>query len=210
MEIQKYFQQKKELYDILFKFIEYENDSTDIFEVLIDTIESQNINENKDEFVEFIILLSKIAKNHHRFPLFINRIEQILIQIDIKQTLSNIEIFNLFKDNKRILLFLFQEKILIPDETILKFIDNNQDYTVYFYNEIKPFLSQAKMNQIEKDIQNFEDVFNNFEEKCQNGENDSFICSLIRNDSIDQFVVYFYQLILKMNSSFILLANIII
>ena len=31
-------------------------------------------------------------------------------------------------------------------------------------------------------------IFEDFEEKCQLGENDSYISSLIRNDSIEDFI----------------------
>ena len=33
--------------------------------------------------------------------------------------------------------------------------------------------------------------FTNYEEKRQEGENDSYICSLIREDSVEEFIAYF-------------------
>lgn len=35
-----------------------------------------------------------------------------------------------------------------------------------------------------------EDIFNNFDKKRQEGENDSYICSLIRGDSFIEFISY--------------------
>ena len=33
-------------------------------------------------------------------------------------------------------------------------------------------------------------IFDNFNEKCMVGENESFLCSLIRNDSVEDFIAY--------------------
>ena len=36
-------------------------------------------------------------------------------------------------------------------------------------------------------------IFSNFDEKRRIGENDSYVCELIRNDSIEEFVSYVNQ-----------------
>ena len=38
-----------------------------------------------------------------------------------------------------------------------------------------------------------QNVLTDFEEKRQKGENDSYVCSLIRNDSVEEFVTYLNQ-----------------
>ena len=36
--------------------------------------------------------------------------------------------------------------------------------------------------------------FDTFEKKCLEGENDSYICTLIRNDSVEEFITNFSQI----------------
>ena len=52
-------------------------------------------------------------------------------------------------------------------------------------------------------------INSNFEEKRINGENDSYLCSLIRNDSVENFVCYEHQtnISLTMQRSIIQVLN---
>ena len=73
---------------------------------------------------------------------------------EIKQTFSNIEIFNIFKNSKIILLFLIKENIITIDETIAEIMMKKEKYKQmkypeYFYNEIKEFI---KNDTIERNI----------------------------------------------------------
>ena len=70
----------------------------------------------------FLHLLTKISDNHHRIPDFFDKIGRILqvFQVDIKKYYKNSEKFNIFKSNKRILLFLNEQKIMIVDKYITK------------------------------------------------------------------------------------------
>ena len=59
------------------------------------------------------------------------------------------------------------------------------------YPKIKEFLLEKKQKQIENEIiHRYKEDISTFEEKCKIGENDSYICSLIRSDSIKEFVIY--------------------
>lgn len=66
------------------------------------------INEDKHELRLFLRLINEISNNHQRASNLINKIEKILDQIqkDIKKYFTNSQIFELFKENLRILLFL--------------------------------------------------------------------------------------------------------
>ena len=66
------------------------------------------INEDKHELRLFLRLINEISNNHQRSSNLINKIEKILDQIqkDIKKYFTNSQIFELFKENLRILLFL--------------------------------------------------------------------------------------------------------
>ena len=70
---------------------------------------------NKEKLRFLLRLISEISQNHHRFPYLITKIEHILNNFFdiIKTTFSSYEIFDLFKNNKRIILFLLKENVPI-------------------------------------------------------------------------------------------------
>ena len=141
-----------------------------------------------------LIIINKISKHHYRSSDFFNKIENILLEFSdsIKQSLSNFEIFKIFKHNKRLLLFLIQKSIIEIDQSIFEIISHPKfshgNYIQFFYHEIKHFLSERKIEENKELIDSYD--LDKFEEKRKNGENDQFICQLIRNDLVDDFIVY--------------------
>lgn len=105
-EIKDYIDQKKELQNIIYNTID--NDNDEVCTDLIDYINLQNYQDNKEGLKEFIYLIANISNNHHRHPNFLNKIKQIILLIkdQIKQSFSNFEIFNFFKGNKLIIRLL--------------------------------------------------------------------------------------------------------
>lgn len=67
-----------------------------------------------------------------------------------------------------------------------------KDYHNYFfYPEIKNMLSDGERETIEKNILNLDlYIFLIFSEKHRIGKNDNQLCSIIRNDSIEEFLSY--------------------
>ena len=126
------------------------------------------------------------------------------MQKNDKQTLSNLELFEIFKSNKLIVLFLLQEQIIKLDEFIILEMLNYQKeiipkYCYFFILEINEFINKnesfsylkEKISVIEDEIKTFDVTsLEDYEEKRLLGENDSNICSLIRNDSIEEFISY--------------------
>lgn len=133
MEVQQYLNAWKVLYNHLFDFIDDQEDSQNNYQNLISDIKYQNIAENKNEFRQFLQLIVLISNNHHRSPNFFNKIDQILSSLSpkIAQTFSNSEIFDIFNENKRVLLFLIKNNIFTFDENLKKKI-KNQNYLSYF------------------------------------------------------------------------------
>ena len=115
-----FFNQKKELYDLVLEFIENEEQTNKIMDFLI----IQKIVENQKELKLFLRLIKKIAENHQRSPNFNQKIKYIFFFLKdaIKQNFSNIEIFNLFSNNKLILLYLFEMNILTIDKSVLEIL----------------------------------------------------------------------------------------
>mgnify|MGYP007106016784 CR=1 FL=1 len=57
-----------------------------------------------------------------------------------------------------------------------------------FRTEIKPFKTKKWLKYIFDDIG--DDMLNIFYQKRKTGENDDFICKLIREDSVEEFIAY--------------------
>lgn len=117
----------------------------------------------------------------------------------MQQFLTNFQIFNLCKNNKRILLFLFPNKIIVPDQSIINLMEEEDSrkkskFCLYFYTEIPNLLSKEKEQILKKKLLEINStIFDDFDKKRLIGQNDSYICSLIQNDSIDEFIVYMNQ-----------------
>ena len=113
--------------------------------------------------------------------------------LSLSNYFTNDEIFNIFKNNKRILLYLFDEKVIIFDQNILyKIINKNYEesnYTQYFMPEI---ILLTKTNDKE--------IPDQFAEKRKTGENDLFICELIRNDSVEEFIAFINKNNISLNT----------
>ena len=186
MDIPNYIKAKNKIYNLLLEFLESDDDDDfDFTAVLTNNIDV--------ELKYFLSLLSKITKNHHRTPIFNKKINQILNYLSnyITKYLSNSEIFDIFKSNKQILYILFQNHILVSDEYVSQSILSNHILSHFFYPEIQKFINKEDKEKLKNDLQlQNDDAISSFEIKRQIGENDSYICQLIRNDSIEEFVSY--------------------
>ena len=110
----KYFAEKKILHSHILQFLENSVDDEYYFQNLINFINDQQYKEDKEELGHFIQLISKLSENRHRSQNFIEKIKKIILfyKEEIKQTLSNFEIFAIFHKDKLILLFLFENEII--------------------------------------------------------------------------------------------------
>ena len=133
----------------LLNYLENETNTEENFQILKSIFEDSKIYDDKHEFQLLLHLIVKIANNHYRGPDFHSKIEKILqiFKDCLKKNYSNTEIFNIFKSNKRILLFLIEEQIIIFDEYIVKkIVKNNKyidaNYPQFFQPEIKPFVNE--------------------------------------------------------------------
>lgn len=190
MNIKENLKKMEELQNIILEILD-----GDDFEKKKDSLNNMltSIQFQKDHYKlkTILSLIIRIANNHHRGKNFHENIFQILnIFIpSIKQTWSNDEIFDIFKSNNRILLFLIEEGIFQINESIaFKMTDKQSDFKFrdYFFPELKPFIEEVT-NLIEPEIPS------DFDEKRKIGENDSYICKLVREDLIDDFITYVNQ-----------------
>lgn len=70
--------------------------------------------------------------------------------------------------------------------------DPNQfEYSHYLYGGIKEYMDENDRKKIEDEIlQNYIEDIETFEKKCRIGENDSYLCSLIRQDLVVEYITY--------------------
>ena len=193
MEKIEYLTKMKQTQEDILGFLE---DDTNLdYQEFFENINLQNIKENPKKLKEYLHLISNISNHHFRTPHLIQKVEKILdfLKDDIKQSFSNFNIFNIFKDNKRILLYLLEEEIIKIDKYIVLTMTNSTyekaHYYEYFFPELISFLKSEPIEKTEL-----------FEKNRRIGENDDYISKLIQNDSVEEFITYVNQANLSLTS----------
>ena len=177
MNTKNYLDEMKKIQGSLLQFLESQNNSEENYQLLFNLIGEQKILDSKYKFTSFLHLISKVSNNHYRDSDFFNKIDHILKQVNgsIAKYLTNTQTFNIFKGNKRVLLYLIEEKIIIIDQYISKkfftkkFISCN--YTPYFAPEIRPFLNKL----FPQCLQHNKELPKDFYELRKIGENETEI-----------------------------------
>ena len=152
--VKGYENKMKLIQESLLDFLENDTSIEEDFLNLIYNINEQKIQENKYDLKALLHIISKISDNHHRNQNFIFKIERVIknYQKEIKNYFTNFDIFYIFRKNKRILLYLLNEKIIIPDNQIAWHILSNKYinrfYPQYFFKEFKQFYNDQFNNKI--------------------------------------------------------------
>lgn len=211
----------KELQTRILSFIEKDDDLEENFHNLKQIIEEQNICNNSYNFTLLLHLIAKIADNHYHETDFNPKIEKIILLFKekIKEKCQDSEIFCIFKNNKKILLFSFENNknnFIASQMQSGKY--KKRKYPQYFFPEIMPYIKSPKEDKMfypkvksidgllhlgrsfrgnddKKDDDNWISEFSsklpdNFYEDRNIGENGNEICELIRKDLIDNFITY--------------------
>ena len=177
-------------------FIEYLDQKNIVdYDVLYQYFNEIRFKGTRFELGIILELISVVADNHHRNPNFFTKIETVLLQFKdvIKEKFTNYEIFQKFRNNKRVLLILFKHEILTADEYIAEKLLNDKgqksDCQLYFYPELQDFISTKEKTYIEYHYQKLtENGTNLFELERRVGENDDPICQFIQSDEVNQFI----------------------
>lgn len=181
----EYTDKMKQIQNDFLEFLEKEDNIEENYQNLTKLIKDQKIGDNRLELRSFLHLISKIAKNHYRNPNFFDKIKQILqnIKNSIKNFFTNEEIFEFFERNQHILLFLIEEKVFRIDESIFTKMQKIESLENFFKPELQSFSKEDKENDQDIDLEEYN-------EKRKIGENDSYLCKIIREDSIEDFIIY--------------------
>ena len=217
MSSQEYLDTMKDIQENILYFLEEGANSEENFLILESKFNDTKISDNKYYLLSFMYLISKVGNNNHRFPNFFTKLDRILLffKEDIKKYFSNSEIFNIFKSNKRILLFLIEQQIMVFDEYIVRKITKTEKYIEakypqYFQPEIQLFIKEKWFPKHENNNKQKEEngwveeikkeLLENFYEKRKEGENDSQVSELIRKDMITEFIAYVTRNCVSVNS----------
>ncbi|KAK8876181.1 hypothetical protein M9Y10_006371 [Tritrichomonas musculus] len=210
MQIQQFLAKMNEIQTNVLTFIERDTNSNEDFENLKLFLNSSQIKLNRQELREFLLLINNISANYSSYPTFYEKIERIILifRTEIQQFYSNFDVFMIFHSNKRILLFLIQQNLLNFDQNIAQIICSEKyykkGYCSYFYHELHSpnvkfnLLIQNKQKQYLHGFQKISPIVNQFtpeefEKNRQLGQNHTQICNLVRNDMINEFIVYVNQ-----------------
>ena len=177
MSIEAFVEKQRKIQRIL---LDYFDDTTE-YQDTVQQLDLYQCSKNTYDFKIVLYLIVNISNNHQRIGSFFSKIDKILqfYKRDILQYFTNSEIFHIFRRNKRIVLFLIEEKILILDEDISKSMKRYPHYIDYFSPE---FGNDLKEHEITL-----------FERNRKEGENDNYICELIRKDLVVDFITYVNQ-----------------
>lgn len=120
------------------------------FQKLIKIISNQ-IEGNRDEMLQFLEIIRSIGENHHRDQHFNERLNQLLdhYKNQIKQTFTSLEIYHIFEDNKKIVLFFIKNGALTISDDIYKEMENKIEingnrYWRFFIPELENFFGTKK------------------------------------------------------------------
>lgn len=165
------------------------------FERIMSNLKKFNILNDHIKIESFLRSISILSNNHHRYTTFYSKIQRLLLEIkdDILHQLTNFEIFSIFKKNKLLLLYLFDSKIIVPDDDISLTITfqkyQERNYPQFFWPEFKTFFSKELNAKIEQELNEIGiDDEETLKQKRKVGQNDQLICQLIREDSVEDFI----------------------
>ena len=170
--------------------LNYIDDSNEIdFNQLVKSMSKLNINKSRDELKSFLQLICAIVNNHHRLPDFFEKIERILLYIlpNIKQKFTGKELVRLFYSSRILLLFFLEQKLLeITD------LPQGEAFRAYFYPELEETLNNDEKDKYLNVFKDFNIEYKKeiFTANRKKGENESYICSLMREDLVEEFISY--------------------
>ncbi|KAK8884331.1 hypothetical protein M9Y10_043439 [Tritrichomonas musculus] len=179
--VEEYLVKMRNIQRQLLEFIDNDTNAEENFQNLIKNLEDSEVRANRCDFRLFLRHLAKICCYHHRSPTFMSKIEKIILYYkdDLTKNYSNEDIYSIFRKSKLVILFLLENDIIKMTESIAR-----QMYELkqlhFFASEVTSFIKSEEIAKNDEE----------FEKKRKIGENDSYICQLIRNDDLNEFISY--------------------
>lgn len=122
MDIESLINKMREIQTKLLKYLDNESDIEENHQNFIQALNDHDILNKQSEFKLILYLIVRISINHHRYTNFYDKINTILnyFKDTIIKYFSNNEIFEIFKKDKVLILFLIQKNALKVDDQIVK------------------------------------------------------------------------------------------
>ncbi|KAK8837403.1 hypothetical protein M9Y10_036837 [Tritrichomonas musculus] len=194
---------KKEIQRSFIQFLKEETNCDKNFKTFVNLYENQNNEKYWNDFNEKLIFIISTFSNFNPNVDLYDKIEKFFkyFKDEIKTNFTNVELFNLSKKSKLILFILFKNKIIIPNSTIYDLLNESTikelklpmflfpEFKDYFDAKMKKKIKGMLFYNLKLDI-NDSNFIENFNEYRKSGVNHNYICELIRNDSVVEFIVY--------------------
>ena len=169
----EYLEKMKQIQEFLLEYSDEEDNEQIKYQKIIQILASSNIRKDKNDLKSFLIMMSNIIENRYQSNKFCQKIFDIIsyIKNDIINFFSNIEKYNIFKRNPKIIVYFIEEKMIINDKLISKKLFDSK-YRYYYYPEIKELFEKEEQEYMKKPS---ECLPKNFLEKRENNELDDYI-----------------------------------
>ena len=161
---------------------------------LFEYLNQSHILEDRFYLEDFLLMLSSLSNNHERKSKnkLILKIQEILLNYkdEIHSHLNGLQIFKIFKDNNRVLLFLINNSFFdMNNDLILNNFFSFDSKIAYFYPELRKisedkFLKAVNAYHLQEFIDKSDSNFNEFLQYRDIGENENNVAKMARNDSI--------------------------
>lgn len=156
MNIEKRLEEMKRFQNFILDFLDNDDDeqSEENYKNICKLLSIHNFITNAKELELFMRVLQNIFRNHHRLQTFHEKFFRILVIFlkDLKQIYSNFAIFNIFKKDKRILLFLIEKGVLQIDQEVSNIITHVKNHQLISMTHIQEWIIINQLNQkIKKD-----------------------------------------------------------
>ena len=189
---------------------------------LINFIENQNSSKNKKLFHELFHVFKKeqIYNDHYLYLEFLQIINyvsigkssktinyinvkmifhKLILKFKLKESFSEMTLFNTFEDNKIIILYLLKNDI-INIRTLYQYLmaRNKFSFVAFFFIELsnynsKDFMRKIELRKVKKYILKYQNEIPMFENYREKGFPLSKIAQIIYNDDIENFINYIYS-----------------
>ncbi|KAK8878269.1 hypothetical protein M9Y10_005034 [Tritrichomonas musculus] len=191
MEFHKYLHLIKAAYEAILVFIDQDEQTIDESQ-LSELFKQLDISNDKEALSRMIQILISISLDHRQKPDFFNRIHSIIALLSgpIKKTFDNREIFELFKWNKVLLLYVIEQGLVkidksISDEIVTTNLIYDINYKFYFYPEIKDYLDSKELSKFKAKLPKYDEF--EFKQEREKGVKNDELMQIIRLDLIDKF-----------------------
>lgn len=211
----------------------FDDENNEQYKNLVEFINNHNIRTSKSKIIQLLRILSQLTGSHFRGHDLLRKIEKILLELinDINTLITSIsELFNIFKYNKTILLFLLKNieqlnsnprnkelfllhilesddkelfQFFYPELRELSTLEQESELVESGFNLIKfkeEYNEKIKEFKLEKFITENDKNIELFNIRRNQGENETKIAQLIRKDDLTEFLEYINTNKIKINS----------